>query len=59
METWHKRTAFLQNISQWLLWILRLFSFRIEEDRRAFEEENKFLQRDIKENCNNLVQNQK
>ena len=40
-------------------WILRLFSFRIEEARRAFEEENEFLQRDIKENCNNLVQNQK
>ena len=40
-------------------WILRLFSFRIEEGRRAFEEEgNEFLQRDIKENSNNLVQNQ-
>ena len=40
-------------------WILRLFSFRIEEGRRAFEEEeNEFLQRDIKENSNNLVQKQ-
>ena len=40
-------------------WILRLFSFRIEEGRRAFEEEkNEFLQRNIKENSNNLVQNQ-
>ena len=40
-------------------WILRLFSFRIVESRRTFEEEeNEFLQRDIKENSNNLVQNQ-
>ena len=40
-------------------WILGLFSFRIEGGRRAFEEEeNEFLQRDIKENSNNLVQNQ-
>ena len=40
-------------------WILRLFSFRTEEGRRAFEEEeNEFLQRDIKENSNNLVQKQ-
>ena len=40
-------------------WILRLFSFKIEEGRRAFdEEENEFLQRDIKENSHNLVQNQ-
>ena len=40
-------------------WILRLFSFRIEGGRRTFEEEeNEFLQRDIKENSNNLVQNQ-
>ena len=32
-------------------WILRLFSFRIEEGWRAFEEEeNEFLERDIKEN---------
>ena len=57
MEAWHKRTPFLQNIPQWLL--LRLFSFRIEEGRRAFEEEvNEFLQRDIKENSNNLEKNQ-
>ena len=40
-------------------WILRLFSFRIGEGRRAFEEEeNEYLQRDIKENSNNLGQNQ-
>ena len=39
--------------------ILRLFSFRIEEVTRPFEEEeNEFLQRDIKENSNNLLQNQ-
>ena len=39
--------------------ILRLFSFRIEEVTRPFEEEeNEFLQRDIKENSNNLVQDQ-
>ena len=38
---------------------MRLFSFRIEEGRRAFEEEeNEFLQRDIKENSNNLEKNQ-
>ena len=48
-----------KNISQWLLWILRLFSFRTEEGRRAFGKEgNEFLQRDIDENSNNLVQNQ-
>ena len=35
------------------------FCFRIEEGRYAFEEEeNEFLQRKIKENSNNLVQNQ-
>ena len=35
------------------------FCFRIEEGRCAFEEEeNEFLQRKIKENSNNLVQNQ-
>ena len=38
-------------------WILRLFSFRTEEGRRAFaEEENEILQRDIEENSNKLVQ---
>ena len=37
----------------------RLFSFTIEEVRRPFEEEeNDFLQRDIKENSYNLLQNQ-
>ena len=54
----HIRTPFLQNISQWLLLDIASFSFRIEERRRAFEKENEFLQRDIKENSNNLVQNQ-
>ena len=40
-------------------WILRLFSFKNEESRRAFEKEkNESLQRDIIENSNNLVQNQ-
>ena len=40
-------------------WILRLFSFRIEEGRRAFEEEeNEILLREMEENFNNLVQNQ-
>ena len=38
---------------------LRLFSFRIEESRRAFEkEENETLQRDIEENSKNFLQNQ-
>ena len=38
---------------------LCLFSFGIDEGRRAFgEEENEFLQRDITENSNNLVENQ-
>ena len=38
---------------------LRLFSFRTEESRRAFEEEeNEILQRDNEENSNNIVQNQ-
>ena len=37
-----------------------LFSFRIEKGRGAFEEgENEILQRNIKENFNNIVQNQK
>ena len=36
-------------------WILRLFSLRIEEGRRAFEEEeNEIFQSDIQENSNNL-----
>ena len=36
-----------------------LFYFRIEKGRRAFEEEeNEVLQRNIKENSNNIVQNQ-
>ena len=59
METWHKRTPIYRTSPTVCFWILRLFSFRIEECRRAFEEEeNEFLQRDIKENSNNLVQNQ-
>ena len=41
-------------------WILRVFSFRTEEGRHAFEEEeNEILQRYIEENSNNLVLNQK
>ena len=40
-------------------WIQRLFSFRIENGRRAFEEEeNEILQKNIEENSNNMVQNQ-
>ena len=40
-------------------WILRLFSFRIEEGRRAFEEEEmNFYKETLKKNSNNLVQNQ-
>ena len=35
-------------------WMLRLFSFRTEEGRRAFEEKNEILQRDIQENSNNF-----
>ena len=57
METWYKRTLFYITCPSGYFWILRLFSFKIEEDRRAFrEEENEFLQREIKENSNNLVQ---
>ena len=38
---------------------MHLFSFRIEESRRAFkEEEIEILQSDIEESSNNLVQNQ-
>ena len=59
METWHKRTLFYITCPSGYFWKLRLFSFRIEEGRRAFrEEENEFLQREIKENSNNLVQSQ-
>ena len=40
-------------------WILRLFSFRTEEGRRPYvEEETEILQRDIDENSNNIVQKQ-
>ena len=54
-----KEHLFYRTSPSGCFWILRLFSFRIEEGRRAFgEEENEFLQRDIKENSNNLVQNQ-
>ena len=55
-----KEHLFYRTSPSGCLWILCLFSFRIEEGRRAFEEEeNEFLQRDIKENSNNLVENQK
>ena len=54
-----KEHLFYRTSPSGCFWILRLFSFRIGEGRRAFEEEeNEFLQRDIKENCNNFVQNQ-
>ena len=54
-----KNTFFNRTSPGGCFWILRLFSFRIEGDRRAFkEEENEFLQRNIKKNSNNLVQNQ-
>ena len=54
-----KEYLFYRTSPSGCFWILRLFSLRIEEGRRAFEEEeNKFLQRDIKENSNSLVQNQ-
>ena len=59
MDTWRKRTPFLQNISQWHLPEHLPFSFRNEEGRHAFEEEeNEILKRDIQEDSNNLVQNQ-
>ena len=54
-----KEHLFYRTSPSGCFWILRLFSFRIEEGRGAFEEEeNEFLQRDIKENSNNLVQDQ-
>ena len=54
-----KENLFYKTSPSGCLWILDLFSFRIEEGRRAFgEEEIEFLQRDIKENSNNLIQNQ-
>ena len=54
-----KEHLFYRTSPSGCFWILRLFSFRIGEGRGAFEEEeNEFLQRDIKENSNNLVQNQ-
>ena len=54
-----KEHLFYRPSSRGCFWILRLFSFRIEESRRAFEEEEiEILQRDIEENSNNLVQNQ-
>ena len=57
METWQKRTPFLQNISHCL--ILPLVSFKTEKGRYAFEEEeSETLQRNIEENSNNIVQNQ-
>ena len=53
-----KEHPFYRTSSSGCYWILRMFSFRTEEGRRAFEEEeNKIFQRDIEENSNNLVQN--
>ena len=61
-KSWRRGTKehlFYRTSPSGCLLILRLFSFRIEEGRRAFEEEeNEFLQRDIKENYKNLVHNQ-
>ena len=54
-----KNTLFYRTSPSGCFGILWLFYFRIEDGRRAFEEENDFLQRDITENSNNLVQNQK
>ena len=53
-----KERLFYRTPPSGCFWILRLFTFRIEVRRRAFEEENEFLQKDIKESSNNLVQNQ-
>ena len=53
-----KERPFYRTPPSGCFWILRLFPFRIEVRRRAFEEENEFLQKDIKESSNNLVQNQ-
>ena len=39
MDTWRK-DLFYGTSPIGCFWILRLFSFRIEEGRRAFEEEN-------------------
>ena len=53
-----KERLFYRTSPSVCFWVLCLFSFRIEEGRHAFEEEeNEFLQRDIKENSNDLVQN--
>ena len=58
METWQKRTTFLQNISHWLIFPLASICFRTEKDRRVFQkEENEILQRNIEESSNNTVQN--
>ena len=54
-----KEHLFYRTSTSGYFWILRLFSFRTEEGRRAYaEEENEILQRDIEENSNNLVQKQ-
>ena len=59
---WRRDTKghfFYRTFPNGCFWILCLFSFRTEEGRRVFEEEeNEFLQRDFKENSNNLVQSQ-
>ena len=54
-----KQYPFYRTSSSGCFWILCLFSFRIEEGRRAFEEEeSEILQRDIEETFNNIVQKQ-
>ena len=46
-----KEQPFYRTCLSGCFWILQLFSFRTEECKRAFaEEENEFLQGDIKEN---------
>ena len=55
-----KEHLFYRRSAGGCFWILRLFSFRIEEGRPAFEEEeNEILQKGIEENSNNLVKKQK
>ena len=59
--TWRRGIFFYRTSARGCFWVLRLFSFRIEEGRRTFEKKKKkkeIFQRDIKENSNNLVQSQ-
>ena len=59
MEKWQKNIFFTEHLPLADSRYSVLFSFRIENGRRAFEEEeNEILQRNIEENSNNIVQNQ-